>query len=135
MTSNEGHDAKRGGEHNMGGGRSQLVTLVVGSTERRAAKVIAQWSARWTKTGPEDIALGAVGEPDLVLTLSPEDAALVGAGKLAPSVAYMQGRLKAAGDNGLLLQVLRWSATPAFQQALARWKAAPQLKPEASLTL
>ncbi len=37
---------------------------------------------------------------------------------LSPSVAFMQGRLKTSGDNGLLLSVLAWSATGAFAR---RW--------------
>jgi hypothetical protein len=111
----------------------QLVTLVVGATERRATKVLAQWSAYWTDAGPEHVALGCGGEPALTLTVGTEDAALMADGKLAPSVAYMQGRLKTAGDNSLLLRVLRWTATPAFQQALARWKQTPALRPESLL--
>jgi len=59
----------------------------------------------------------------LALSLSPTDAALVKEGKLAPSVAFMQGRLKTSGDNALLLRVLEWTATPAFPAALAAWEA------------
>jgi putative sterol carrier protein len=34
-------------------------------------------------------------------------------GRLDPSVAFMQGRLKTAGDNGLLLALLAaWSSPP-----------------------
>ncbi len=65
---------------------------------------------------------GCAGGPALTLGLSPDDAELVWNGDLAPSVAFMQGRLKTSGDNALLLAVLAWSATPAFSQALADWK-------------
>jgi hypothetical protein len=69
------------------------------------------------------------GEPDLTLMLSPEDANTVLSGELAPSVAYMQGRLKTAGDNALLLGLLRWSATDEFRQALNAWCSAAKLPP------
>ena len=57
---------------------------------------------------------GLEGEADLTLTLSPDDARSVKDGRLDPSVAFMQGRLKTSGDNALLLSVLKWTATPAF---------------------
>ena len=66
---------------------------------------------------------GCEGEPDLTLGLSPEDARLVGQGQLAPSVAFMQGRLKTSGDNALLLRVLAWTTTPAFASLLAECQA------------
>jgi putative sterol carrier protein len=73
--------------------------------------------------GPEPGTLtpGCDGEPDLALTLSPDDARSVRDGELAPSVAFMQGRLKTSGDNALLLRVLAWTATPAFPTALSKW--------------
>ena len=107
---------------------SGLVTLIVGETGRPAgrrarpdqnpAPAALQWSSRWTADGPGPVARGCEGEPDLTLTLSPDDARLVKQGELAPSVAFMQGRLKTAGDNALLLRVLAWTATPAFGEAL-----------------
>jgi hypothetical protein len=71
--------------------------------------------------------VGCPGEPDLSLTLSPADAEMVRQGRLAPSVAFMQGRLKTSGDNGLVLKVLAWSATDAFAGALASWSSATSL--------
>lgn len=82
-----------------------------------------QWSCSWSATGPGPASEGCPGEPDLTLTLSPADAVLVSQGRLAPSVAFMQGRLKTSGDNALLLRVLAWSATDAFAPALAAWSA------------
>lgn len=55
------------------------------------------------------------GESDLALTIPAKDAALVVDGELEPSVAYMQGRLKASGDMALLLRLLRASESPAFK--------------------
>ena len=108
-----------------------LVTLIVGETGRPAgrrarpdqatAPAALQWSSQWTEDGPGPVSTGVDGEPDLSLALSPDDARLVKQGELAPSVAFMQGRLKTSGDNALLLRVLAWTATPAFGAALKSW--------------
>ena len=128
---------------------SRLVTLIVGEIGRSntqrgrgrrpggaAAAAVSggpdspatrQWSCQWAPDGPGPVAPGCDGEPDLTLSLSPGDAALVRQGQLAPSVAFMQGRLKTSGDNGLLLEVLAWTATPAFETALRSWAADPAM--------
>lgn len=118
---------------------SALVSFTVADTSRsrtsgarRGAAAAApegpprQWSCYWSATGPGPVSVGCPGEPDLSLTLSPTDAEMVRQGVLAPSVAFMQGRLKTSGDNGLLLSVLAWSATVAFVPALASWSSAAQ---------
>lgn len=111
--------------------RDLVVSLVVGSTERRGSRAHAasklERRSRWTENGPEDLEPGLEVEPDLTLTLSPEDAMLVAQAQLAPSVGYMQGRLKTDGDNALLLRVLRWTAEPASQAALKAWAASPDV--------
>ena len=43
---------------------------------------------------------------EVVLTLTPADAAALRAGELRPSVAFMRGTMKMAGDFGVLLHVL-----------------------------
>jgi hypothetical protein len=43
---------------------------------------------------------------DVTLTASAADAAALAAGSLDPSVAFMQGRVKTAGDPGLVLDLL-----------------------------
>jgi hypothetical protein len=118
-----------------------LVTLIVGDLGRAGAAgrsrrpapasgqeavagpqpAPAQWSCQWSADGPGPISTGSEGEPDLTLTLSTDDARAVKDGRLEPSVAFMQGRLKTSGDNALLLRVLKWSATPAFSSALSSW--------------
>jgi hypothetical protein len=106
--------------------RERLVALVIGDTGRsRRADAMAPAEYRWRWQGSQPEPLGdtgsaeAAGDADLTLRLSAEDARLVQEGRLEPSVAFMQGRLKAEGDHALLLRVLAWSATPAFRQALA----------------
>ena len=88
-----------------------LATLIVGETGRSRATLGVgrrpspagavepprQWSCTWSEAGPGPISEGCPGEPDLALTLSPADAELVKQGRLAPSVAFMQGRLKNIG--------------------------------------
>lgn len=80
-----------------------------------------QWSCRWGPDGPGEVSEGPVADAALTLGLSWEDARQVASGELPPSVAYMQGRLKSSGDNALLLKLLAWTATPAFEAALAGW--------------
>lgn len=64
-------------------------------------------------TGPADA-------PDAVVTLSDPDARSVMAGDLDPNVAFMQGRMKVAGDMGLVLDVLAMTATEAARACRAR---------------
>ena len=58
-------------------------------------------------------------DPDLTLTLPAADADGIVAGTLDPSVAFMRGRLKTAGDNRLLLGLLAATAVPGFGAWLA----------------
>jgi putative sterol carrier protein len=85
----------------------------------------AQWSSKWSADGPERPTSGNDAEADLTLTIGTDEARRLQQGELQPSVAFMQGKLKSTGDNALLLQVLAWSATPAFADALKDWTAAP----------
>lgn len=111
---------------------SPVVSFQVGDTGRQRSRRSGApggpgeagaliWSCEWSEDGPGPARPGCDGEPALSLLLSPEDADLVRRGQLAPSVAFMQGRLKTAGDNALLLRVLKWTARPAFAQALEQW--------------
>jgi hypothetical protein len=57
-----------------------------------------------------EAALGSRPAPDVTLTASYADASAMAAGELDPSVAFMQGRLKTAGDPGLVLDLLACAA-------------------------
>jgi SCP-2 sterol transfer family len=57
-----------------------------------------------------EAALGARPAPDVTLTVSYPDGAAIAAGELDPSVAFMQGRMKTAGDPGLVLDLLAGAA-------------------------
>lgn len=113
--------------------RTGLVVLQVADTGRQrsrrapAAAGAASgtglvWSCPWGPDGPGGVSAGCEGEPSLTLVLSPDDAEQVRRGELAPSVAFMQGRLKTTGDNELLLVVLEWSARAGLAEALAKWE-------------
>lgn len=60
-----------------------------------------------------DLGPGTGVAPDATVTLTSEDARAVLAGDLDPSVAFMQGRMKVAGDMGLVLDLLALAATDA----------------------
>ena len=65
------------------------------------------------------VAAAAGGAPgaDVSLTLGYDDAVAVLRGDLAPSVAFMRGTMKTAGDQGRLLDLLAATARPGFATA------------------
>lgn len=65
-----------------------------------------KWYARVDDGVVAEAALGTRPAPDLTLTVSYADASAIAGGELDPSVAFMQGRLKTAGDPGLVLDLL-----------------------------
>lgn len=99
------------------------VCFTIGQVGRGRPKVpSAIYMCDWGPGGP----LTAPRSPapdekaDLEMSISSEDAELVKRGELSPCVAFMQGRLKATGDNALLLEVLAWTVTAGFSEALCR---------------
>jgi predicted lipid carrier protein YhbT len=58
---------------------------------------------------------GAAADADLTLTVEYANAVALQQGELDPSVAFMQGRSKAAGDTGLLLALLPAMRTDAYR--------------------
>jgi hypothetical protein len=67
-----------------------------------------------------DVAFGALGGADVSLTVPYPEAVAIARGELEPTVAFMQGRMKTAGDPGKLLDLLEATATPAFRAGLER---------------
>jgi putative sterol carrier protein len=65
-----------------------------------------------------DIGLGLLENADVSLTLPYAEALAIARGELQPTVAFMQGRMKTAGDPGRLLDLLSATATPAFRSGL-----------------
>jgi hypothetical protein len=70
----------------------------------------AKFHARLDDGVVAQAALGTQPAPDVTLTASYPDAGAMAAGELDPSVAFMQGRLKTAGDPGLVLDLLASAA-------------------------
>jgi len=68
---------------------------------------------------------GPADGADATMTLSEEDARAVVAGHLDPSVAFMQGRMKVAGDMGVVLDLLALVSSPPAAAARSRIAAAP----------
>jgi putative sterol carrier protein len=66
------------------------------------------------------VAGGPATSADVTLTLPYPEAMAITRGELEPSVAFMQGRMKTAGDPGRLLDLLAATATAAFRDGLAR---------------
>lgn len=69
-----------------------------------------KWYARVVDGVVAESALGVRPAPDVTLTVSSADATAIAAGALDPSVAFMQGRMKTAGDPGLVLDLLAAAA-------------------------
>jgi putative sterol carrier protein len=53
--------------------------------------------------GQIDLGVGDVGSPDATITQSYESAAALAKGELSPVTAFMTGKLKIAGNMGLIL--------------------------------
>lgn len=96
-------------------GVTGIVDLAVTGTDTGDVHVTLAWlDGRLTSVTP-----GAPATAELTLGLPAGDARSVVEGALAPSVAYMRGRLRTAGDNRLLLGILAATASPVF----AHWAA------------
>lgn len=60
-------------------------------------------------------ALGTAPEPDLTLTLTYEDSVKVQRGELDANAAFMQGRMKVAGNMAKFMQLLPLTTSPEYQ--------------------
>jgi hypothetical protein len=91
-------------------GANGTVSLTV--TRGKGIAAAYHWAYKAGEPGAGGV--GQMADADLVLTIPDADAALVAAGEIEPSVAYMRGRLKATGDGALLLGWLESTATDAY---------------------
>ena len=64
----------------------------------------------------EELGLGPGVDADVSLTVTYSDAAAILKGDLDVNVAYMQGRMKTAGDPGKLLEVLASTSSRQFSE-------------------
>jgi putative sterol carrier protein len=83
------------------GGSGAVQVLVTGLADGDAS-----WQVRVDDGVVTDIAPGAPATADLTLTVPAAIAESIAAGELSASAAFMQGRMKTAGDLGLVLDVL-----------------------------
>ena len=95
-------------------GRTSVGLTVIGMPggEIRYHRIVED--GRVTGGGP-----GAGAAPDVVFTATADDSRAMAKGELDPSVAFMQGRLKTAGDTGLVLAVLAGWSSPKGRKACA----------------
>jgi putative sterol carrier protein len=64
-------------------------------------------------------ALGTVDDADITLTLTYEDSVKVQQGDLDANAAFMQGRMKVAGNMAKLMQLLPLTNSPEYKQLQA----------------
>ena len=93
-----------------------LADVLIESTVTGAPGSDVRWHVQ-VRGGTVTAEAGGVPDADVALTSTYDDAVAILRGDLAPSVAFMQGRMKTAGDPGRLLDVLQATATPAFARA------------------
>lgn len=62
-----------------------------------------------------DCGIGALDDADITLTYRYDDARKVALGELDPNAAFMQGRMKVAGDLGKLMQLLPITASSEYR--------------------
>ena len=88
-------------------GLSATVEVVV----KAKTKELARYHRAFKDGALVGSGLGVAPEEGITFTVTPEDVRALVLGELDPSVAFMSGRLKTAGDNGLVLRVLEaWSS-------------------------
>lgn len=83
------------------GGSGAVQVLVTGLPDGDAS-----WHVRVDDGVVAEVAPGAPATADLTLTVPAAIAESIAAGDLTASAAFMQGRMKTAGDLGLVLDVL-----------------------------
>jgi predicted lipid carrier protein YhbT len=102
-------------------------SLAAAQPERAGATASIQWLV--TKGPDGDIAywwrleeghlaesaLGKLDEPDITLTLSYEDSVKIQKDELDANAAFMQGRMKVAGDMGKFLHLLPITNSPEYR--------------------
>lgn len=69
---------------------------------------------------PLESQIGVIPDAELTVTLPYSDSVAIAQGELDPSVAFMQGRMKAAGATGKLLQLLPIAQSEEYQALAAK---------------
>jgi hypothetical protein len=102
-------------------------SLAAAQPERAGATASIQWIvgkgpdgdiAYWWRLEEGHLAesaLGKLDEPDITLTLSYEDSVKIQKDELDANAAFMQGRMKVAGDMGKFLHLLPITNSPEYR--------------------
>ncbi len=64
--------------------------------------------------------IGELDDPDFSLTMTYETGIEIARGQLDPNVAFMQGRMKCAGDVGKLMQLIPITGSPEYRALQAK---------------
>ena len=59
--------------------------------------------------------LGEIAEPDFTMSMSYDDSVLIQKGELDVNAAFMQGRVKVAGNMGKLMQLMPLTNSPEYK--------------------
>ena len=78
---------------------------------------VVYWLA-WEDGRVVDGGLGPDPAAEVMLVAPRPLAAELASGRVEPSVAFMQGRMKTSGDQAALLRVLAVTATPEYEAAI-----------------
>ncbi len=84
---------------------------------------------KWHLTAGDDrveAASGPLPGADVALTIPYDDMVAIARGELEPSVAFMRGRMKTAGDLGRTLDVVGVTARPRYRVAREELAAATE---------
>jgi SCP-2 sterol transfer family len=92
-------------------GPSTTVQVVVGGAPEGDVK----WYLRVDDGVIAAAGVGTLAGAEVSLTVPYADALAMLAGDLDPNVAFMRGRMKTAGDAGVLLDLLAATATPGYR--------------------
>ena len=70
--------------------------------------------------------LGEIAEPEITMTLSYDDSVRVQQGELDPNAAFMQGRMKVAGNMGKLMSLMPLTMSPEYKAVQEQIRAITQ---------
>jgi hypothetical protein len=70
--------------------------------------------------------IGEIAEPEITMTLSYDDSVLVQRGELDPNAAFMQGRMKVAGNMGKLMMLMPLTMSPEYKAVQEQIRAITQ---------
>ncbi|MEX0663744.1 MAG: SCP2 sterol-binding domain-containing protein [Acidimicrobiia bacterium] len=70
--------------------------------------------------------LGDIAEPEITMTSTYDDAVRIQQGELDPNAAFMQGRMKVAGNMGKLMSLMPLTMSPEYKAVQEKIRAITQ---------